>query len=114
VRPPHVVAAMNRFAPIIAVLVAIFGLGGCAAGVQYGPYGGTYYSGAYPGSGYGYDYPYDSLGLGGAWVGGGYRGWHHWHEFHEHHHWAAWHGGGFHHPVAWAGRGHWAGHGWHR
>lgn len=96
-------------------LAVVTGLGGCAAGVGYGPYGGTYYSSAYSVPGYGYDYPFGSVGLGGVWIGGGgRRDWHRWHAFHGHHQWGAWHRGGFHAPGAWAGRGHWAGHGWHR
>ncbi len=108
---------MSRLAPIIG-LSGLIGLGGCATGVGYGPYGGTYYSNAYPVPGYGYDYgygyPYGPVGLGGIWIGGGHRDWHRWHAFYGHPHWGAWHSGAFHAPGAWAGRGgHWAGHSWH-
>ena len=106
---------MNRLA-LIAALAGLIGLGGCAAGVEYGPYGGPYYSNAYPLPGYGDDYsaygtPFGSVGVGGVWSNGGYQDWHRWRAFPRYPHWGAWRGGGFH---ARAGRGIWGGHGWHR
>jgi hypothetical protein len=96
-----------------AFSAALIALGGCAAGVDYGPYTGSYYTGAYALPGYAYGHPYGSVGLGGIWVGGGRGDWDRWHGFHGHHHWGAWHGGPAHAPGAWVGRGHWAGHTWH-
>ena len=115
---------MNRLASILA-LAGLIGLGGCAAGVAYGPYGGTYYSNAYPVQGYADDYPFpsgtpfDSVGIGGMGTGGGYGDWHHWRAFqpYQHwpyHHWGAWRGGAFRGRPAWTGAGHWAGHGGRR
>ncbi|HEY7580343.1 MAG TPA: hypothetical protein VH855_22365 [Acetobacteraceae bacterium] len=107
---------MRRLAPIVA-LAALIGAGGCAAGVGYGSYGGTYYSSTYPVPvypyGYANPYPYGAIGLGGVWIGGGHRDWHHWHALHGHRPWGAWHGGPHRVPGAWAGRGHWSGHHWH-
>jgi hypothetical protein len=110
---------MQGLASTVA-LAALIALGGCATGVDYGSYGGTYYSGAYPVPGYGYPYAYGypsgSIGLGGVWIGGGHRGWDRWHRrqaLRAHRFRGGWHGAPPRVPGAWAGRGHWSSQDWH-